>query len=63
LKPIAKLAPGFRANQVWVSGDGRTIYAISDDGKHLLVMGTDGGHQKSMTFPSPVGGFVASEHG
>jgi hypothetical protein len=63
LKPIAKLAPGFSANEVWVSGDGRTIYAMSDDGKHLLVTGSDGSHQKSMTFPSPVGGFVASEHG
>jgi hypothetical protein len=63
LKPIAKLAPGFSANEVWVSGDGRTIYAISDDGKHLLVMGDDGSHQKSVTFASPVGGFVASEHG
>ena len=63
LKPIAKLAPGFNANEVWVSGDGRTIYAISDDGKHLLVMGEDGSHQELVTFPSPAGGFVASEHG
>ena len=63
LKPIAKLAPGFSANEVWVSGDGRTIYAISDDGRHLLVMGNDGSHQKSVTFPNPVGGFIASEHG
>lgn len=63
LKPVAKLGPGFSANEVWVSGDGRTIYAISGDGKHLLVMGNDGSHQKSVTLPSPVGGFVASEHG
>jgi hypothetical protein len=63
LKPLAKLAPGFSANEVWVSGDGRTIYAISDDGKHLLVMGNDGSHQKTVTFPNPIGGFVASEHG
>jgi WD40 repeat protein len=63
LKPIAKLAPGFKANEVWVSGDGRTIYATSADGKDLLVMGNDGSHQKSVTLPSPAGGFVASEHG
>ncbi len=63
LKPIAKLAPGFKASEVWVSGDGRTIYALADDGKHLLVMGNDGSHQKSVTLPSPAGGFVASEHG
>jgi hypothetical protein len=63
LKPIAKLAPGFKANEVWVSGDGRTIYATSADGKDLLVMGNDGSHQKSVTLPSTAGGFVASEHG
>ena len=63
LKPIAKLAPGFKANEVWVSGDGGTIYAISYDGKQLLTMGDDGSHQKTMTFTNPPGGFVASEHG
>jgi hypothetical protein len=63
LKPIAKLAPGFKASEVWVSGDGRTVYATSDDGKHLLVMGADGSHQNSMTLPDVSGGFVASEHG
>lgn len=63
LKPMAKLAPGFKADEVWVSGDGRTIYAISDDGKHLLVMGDDGSHQKTVTLPDGAGGFVASEHG
>ena len=63
LKPIAKLAPGFNANEVWVSGDGRTIYAVSDDGKQLLVMGDDGSHQRSVALPSQAGGFIASEHG
>jgi hypothetical protein len=63
LKPVAKLAPGFNANEVWVSGDGRTIYAVSVDGTHLVVMGNDGSHQTSVTLPSPAGGFVASEHG
>jgi hypothetical protein len=63
LKPIATLAPGFKASEVWVSGDGRTIYATSADGKDLLVMGNDGSHQKSVTLPSQTGGFIASEHG
>ncbi len=63
LKPMAKLGSGFNANEVWVSGDGRTLYAMSDDGKHLLVMAADGSHQKSVTLPDIAGGFVASEHG
>lgn len=63
LKPLAKLAPGFKAGEVWVSGDGRTIYATSTDGKHLLVMGDDGSHQNTVTFADPTNGFVASEHG
>src|SRR6266568_6702162 len=60
LKPVAKLAAGFNSNEVWVSGDGRTIYVISDDAKHLLVMGSDGSHQKTVTLPNPATGFVAS---
>jgi hypothetical protein len=62
-KPIAKLAPGFKANEVWVSGDGRALYATSADGKDLLVIGNDGSHQKSVTLPSQAVGFVGSEHG
>jgi WD40 repeat protein len=63
LKPLALLAPAFSANEAWVSGDGRTIYAISSDGKHLLAMGDDGSHQKTVNFADPANGFVASEHG
>jgi hypothetical protein len=63
LKPLALLAPAFPANEVWVSGDGRTIYATSTDGKHLLVMGDDGSNQNTVTFADPTNGFVASEHG
>jgi hypothetical protein len=63
LKPIAKLAPRFKASEVWVSGDGRTVYATSDDGKDLLVMGSDGSHQKVVTLPGQANGFIASEHG
>ncbi|HZK74064.1 MAG TPA: hypothetical protein VFD88_08695 [Clostridia bacterium] len=63
LKPLAKLAPGFKASEVWVSGNGLTIYALSDDQKRVLVMHSDGSHQISVTLPSAASGFVASEHG
>lgn len=63
LKPIAKLAPGFNANEVWISGDGQTIYATSADGKTLLVVHADGSHQQKVNLPEIAGGFVASEHG
>jgi len=63
LKPLAKLVPGFKANEVWISGDGQAIYATSEDGKTLLVMHADGSHQRSMSLRDVAGGFVASEHG
>lgn len=63
LKPIATLGPGFDASEVWVSGDGQTIYATSEDGKTLMVMRADGSSQKSVSLPSLGVGFVASEHG
>lgn len=63
LKPIAKLAAGFNANEVWISGDGQTIYATSEDGKTLLVMRADGSNQRKVNLPDLSGGFIASEHG
>jgi WD40 repeat protein len=63
LKPLARLAPGLSLSEVWISGDGHTIYATSSDGNSLVVMSDDGGHQKSVTLPGPASGFVASEHG
>lgn len=63
LKPIAKLATGFNANEVWISGDGQTIYATSEDGKTLLVMRADGSNQHTIKLLDFAGGFVASEHG
>lgn len=63
LKPLALLAPTFPANEIWVSGDGHTIFATSTDGKHLLVMGDDGSHQNVVNLTDPTNGFVASEHG
>jgi WD40 repeat protein len=63
LKPVAKLGPGFNANEVWISGDGQTIYATSNDGKTLMVMRADGSSQHTVNLPYFAGGFVASEHG
>jgi hypothetical protein len=63
LKALAKLAPGLKVGEVWISGDGRTIYATSDDGKRVVVVSSDGSGQKSVPIPSLAGGFVASEHG
>lgn len=63
LKPLAKLAPGLKTGTVWISGDGRTIYATSEDGKRVVVVRSDGGGEKSVALPSRAGEFVASEHG
>jgi hypothetical protein len=63
LKPLAALAPAFPADEVWVSGDGGTLYAISADRKYVLAMGDDGRHQTTATLPNQALGFIASEHG
>jgi len=62
LKPIAKLAPGSNLNEVWISGDGKTVYA-TDNGKSLYVIPESGGTPIIVTLPDQVGGFIASEHG
>jgi hypothetical protein len=63
LKPLARLAPGFNASEVWISVDGQTVYVTSQDGKTLRIMRADGSHQKSVNLPDLGGGFIASEHG
>jgi len=63
LKPLAKLAPGLKANEVWISGDGQTIYATSQDYKTLVVMRGDGTNPRMVNLPDLSGGFIASEHG
>lgn len=63
LKPIAKLAPGLNLGEVWVSGDGRTIYS-TDLGHGLYVMPESGGDPIVVPLPGQNGGyFIASEHG
>lgn len=63
LKVIAKLGRGFNASEVWISGDGKTIYATSEDGKTLLTAAADGSKELKVTLPDLAGGFIASEHG
>jgi hypothetical protein len=63
LKPIAALAPGLALGEVWISGDGRTIFA-TDAGHGLYVMPESGGPPITVMLPGQAGGyFVASEHG
>jgi WD40 repeat protein len=58
LKPIAQLAAGMNINEVWVSGDGRTIYA-TQQGKALLIIAADGSSTKRVDLD--VYGFIASD--
>lgn len=62
LKPLAKLAPGMAADEVWISGDGRTVYATSG-GKRLLVIAEDGSSVRTYTSPDEIGQFVSAERG
>lgn len=63
LKPIAKLATGTPINEIWVSGDGRTVYAGGGDRKSLVIAKDDGTGVKTVPLPFEIGGFIASEHG
>jgi WD40 repeat protein len=63
LKPIAKLAAGTSINEIWISGDGRTVYASGGDRKSLVIAKDDGTGVKIVPLPVEIGGFIASEHG
>jgi len=63
LKPLAKVAPGSSTNEVWVSGDGGTLYVTTDDGRGLVTVRADGSGLHRTDLPAVAGGFVASEHG
>lgn len=63
LKPLARLADGYSLNEVWISGDGKTVYA-TDGGTGILVMREDGsGQPTTVTLPLQIDRFIASEHG
>lgn len=61
LAPIAKLAVGSATDEVWISGDGKTVYATS--GARLVIARDDGSATRTVDLPKPSGSFVASEHG
>ena len=59
LKLIAQLTPGLDLNEIWVSGDGKTLYATGSKSE-LYVIPEGGGAPIAV----PVNGtFFASEHG
>jgi len=63
LKPIATLAPGVSLDEVWISGDGKTVYATSL-GKAVYVVPEGGGAPIVVPLPGRSDGyFYASEHG
>ncbi len=62
LKLIAQLAPSLDSlNEVWVSGDGKTLYA-TDFGKGFYVIPENGAAPIPVPLPAQ-GTFFASEHG
>ena len=62
LTSLAKLAPGSSFSEVWVSGDGSLLYAITEDGRSVTVMHSDGSEPHLIHLPGPAT-FIASEHG
>lgn len=63
LQPIAKLAPGVSIGEIWISGDGRTVYASTSDRKGIVVAQDDGSGARVVPLSVEVGGFIASERG
>jgi WD40 repeat protein len=63
LKPMTKLAAGMSVDEIWISGDGRTIYATRADRKTLVIARDDGSDVKVVPLKAESGGFIASEHG
>ena len=61
LKVLAKLGRGYNFDEVWVSGDGLTVYGLAGGGKQLVIM--NGSGAVAINLPSPALGFIASEHG
>ena len=63
LKPIARLARGVDCDEVWISGDGRIVFASAGSGKTLVMLRDDGSGLRSISLPTPGYAFIASEHG
>jgi hypothetical protein len=58
---VTTLAPGLGAGEVWISGDGRTVYSV--DGQRLVIASDDGRSVKRIDLPKPNAFFISSEHG
>lgn len=67
LEPVARLVPGVSCSEVWVSGDGKTLYVTeAETGPgpgRLLVMRSDGSGLVIVPLAGGPSGFVAAEHG
>jgi hypothetical protein len=70
LKLIARLGAGLKVGEVWISGDGKTVFGTSlyqpggvDAGKSLYVIPESGGAPITVSLPMQIGRFIASEHG
>ena len=62
LRPVARLAPDFALDEVWVSGDGKTLFA-STNGKSVLVIPDTGGAPTKVDLPDQAGYFLSPDHG
>jgi hypothetical protein len=61
LAPIAKLASGTGTDEVWISGDGKTVFATA--GARLVIARDDGSSARTIDLGKPYGTFIASERG
>ena len=62
LAAMRKIGVGASVNEVWISGDGRTIY-VTTAHDTIVVMREDGTGKGSATIGTNMGAFIASEHG
>jgi hypothetical protein len=61
LKVLGRLGRGYNFDEVWVSGDGLTVYGLAGGNKQLVAM--NGSGVIPVNLPAPALGFIASEHG
>jgi hypothetical protein len=62
LKPVARLASDIAISEVWVSGDGKTLFGTTN-GKTVYVIPENGGAPIKLDLSDQAGYFIASEHG
>jgi hypothetical protein len=62
LKPIARLASDVGLSEVWVSGDGKTLFGTTN-GKTILVIPENGGTPTKLDLADLAGYFISSDRG